>query len=599
MLRHLQIRDFAIIDSVEIEFSGGLTVLTGETGAGKSIIVDALELLAGGRAGADVVRAGAERADIAATVDISGTGGELRHLLEEQSIGHDCDLQLRRVIGSDGRSRAWLGGQSVPLQVLSRAAQLLFDIHGQHEFQSLVRQNTQRELVDAYGRLEALSAQVRSAHSVWLALLNRSLEIESAADERSSRLDLLRHQVHEIEALGLKSGELSELQMEHARLAHRGRLLELARGALENLYEAEEATAHSMLARSLTALRAAGNLDAELAALVTPVEEAELRIKDAGRSLQAYLEALDIDPHKADAIERRLAAVEELARKHRIGAEELPSRRDALSAELAALETAAADRGALRAQLAAALASYQEAARQLSARRGTAARALARDISARMQDLGMAGGRFLIDLAPLENSEPAAHGLDRVEFRVSTNVGQPPRAVAKVASGGELARLSLAVQVSCAADTTRCMVFDEVDSGIGGAVAEIVGRELRTLGHAGQVLCVTHLPQVAAQGHRHLRVAKLNDGNGARINLTALTDDDRVQEIARMLGGVAITQRAQAHALEMLKSAESTPAASAPAIGTPSEAPTPAGEAASRGERRAPGRSATRKNARG
>jgi DNA repair protein RecN (Recombination protein N) len=599
MLRHLQIRDFAIIDSVEIEFSGGLTVLTGETGAGKSIIVDALELLAGGRAGADVVRAGAERADIAATVDISGTGGELRHVLEEQSITHDGELQLRRVIGNDGRSRAWLGGQSVPLQVLSRAAELLFDIHGQHEFQSLVRQGTQRELVDAYGRLEALAGQVRSAHSVWLALLNRSLEIESAADERSSRLDLLRHQVHEIEALGLKSGELAELRTEHARLAHRGRLLELARGALENLYEAEAATAHSMLARSLSALRAAGNLDPELAALVTPVEEAELRVKDAGRSLSAYLEALDVDPQKADAIERRLAAVEELARKHRTGAEELPNRREALTAELAALETAAADRGALRSQLAAALATYQEAARQLSARRATSARALARDISARMQDLGMAGGRFLIDLTPLENSEPAAHGLDRVEFRVSTNVGQPPRAVAKVASGGELARLSLAVQVSCAADTTRCMVFDEVDSGIGGAVAEIVGRELRTLGHAGQALCVTHLPQVAAQGHRHLRVVKLNEGNSTRIHLTALTDEDRVQEIARMLGGVAITQRARAHALEMLRSAESARADSAPSVGAAGVAATPDGETAPGGERRPPGRSLPRKNARG
>ncbi len=242
-----------------------------------------------------------------------------------------------------------------------------------------------------------------------------------------------------------------------------------------------------------------------------------MRVKDTGRSLLQYLDALDLDPQRVDAIERRLAAIEELARKHRCGAEELGVRRDSLAAELAALENAAADRGALRAQLTAALAGYQEAARQLSARRATAARALAKDISARMQELGMGGGRFLIELSPLENAEPAAHGIDRIEFRVSTNVGQAPRAVAKVASGGELARLSLAVQVSCAVDTARCMVFDEVDSGIGGAVAEIVGRELRALGGGGQVLCVTHLPQVAAQGHQHLRVIKYNDGGSTRM----------------------------------------------------------------------------------
>jgi DNA repair protein RecN (Recombination protein N) len=583
MLRYLQIRDFAIIDSVEIEFQAGLTVLTGETGAGKSIIVDALELLAGGRAGADVVRSGAERADIAATIGISGTGGELRYLLEEQSIAGDEELQLRRVIGSDGRSRAWLGGQSVPLQVLSRAAGLLFDIHGQHEFQSLVRPATQRELVDGYGKLGALAGQVRSAHSVWLALLNRNLEIESAADERGTRLDWLRHQAQEIEALDLRPGELSALRAEHARLANRGRLLESVRAAVEGLYESDGPTAHSLLARSLSALRTAAGFDAELNSLITPIEEAELRVKDAGHGLLQYLDGLDVDPQRADAIERRLAAIEELARKHRCNGEELGARREALATELAALEAAAADRGTLRGQLNAALAAYQEAARQLSARRATAARALAKDISARMQELGMGGGRFLIDLTLLENAEPAAHGIDRIEFRVSTNVGQAPRPVAKVASGGELARLSLAVQVSCAADLAHCMVFDEVDSGIGGAVAEIVGRQLRSLGVAGQVLCVTHLPQVAAQGHQHLRVVKYSDGGSTRIRLAPLAGEERVQEIARMLGGVEITQRAQAHALEMLNAAaaskaggaESAAAATTPAAAEAAAPPRP------------------------
>jgi DNA repair protein RecN (Recombination protein N) len=329
-------------------------------------------------------------------------------------------------------------------------------------------------------------------------------------------------------------------------------LLEAVRAALDALYEGEGATAHTLLARTLTALRSASTLDAQLGSLTGLLEEAELRIKEASGSLMHYLDTLEIDPQRAESIERRLAAIEELARKHRIAGEALPERLSALTEELSGLEAAVADRGALRAQLAAALTAYQESARQLSARRATAARSLAKDISERMQELGMGGGRFLIEVSPLETSEPAAHGIDRIEFRVSTNVGQAPRAVAKVASGGELARLSLAVQVSCAADATRCMVFDEVDSGIGGAVAEIVGRELRALGAPGQVLCVTHLPQVAAQGHQHLRVTKLSDGGATRIRLAALAGEPRVQEIARMLGGVEITQRARAHAQEML-----------------------------------------------
>ena len=579
MLRYLQIRDFAIIDAVELEFGPGLTVLTGETGAGKSIIVDALELLCGGRAGADVVRAGAERADISATVDITSTGGELRHALGEQSIDAGGELLLRRVIGSDGRSRAWLNGQSVPLQVLGAVTGLLFEIHGQHEFQSLVRPATQRALVDTFGRLESLASQVRTAHSVWLALLNRSIELDSAAGERSSRLDLLRHQLHELEVLQLRPGEIAELRDEHGRLANRGRLTEAARGALECLYEADGATAHTLIARSIAALRQASALDPQLAPLSLLLEEAAIRVKDAGHSLQQYLDALELDPQRADIIERRLAAIEELARKHRVAADALPDKQTEMAAQLAGLENAAADIGAVRAQLAAASASFQELARQLSGRREAAARALAKEISARMQELGMGGGRFLIDVVAAESAEPAPHGFDRVEFRVSTNPGQPPRAVAKVASGGELARLSLAVQVSCAGSAASCMVFDEVDHGIGGAVAEIVGRELRKLGQHAQVLCVTHLPQVAAQGHQHLRVAKLTDGRGTRTSVARLSPEQRVDELARMLGGVEITPRARAHANEMLAAVAQVTAANAavePAV-NPADSPADAG----------------------
>ena len=585
MLRYLQIRDFAIIDAVELEFGPGLTVLTGETGAGKSIIVDALELLGGSRAGADVVRAGAERADITATVDITGTGGELRHILGEQSIESAGELLLRRVVGSDGRSRAWLNGQSVPLQVLASVTGLLFEIHGQHEFQSLVRPATQRGLVDTYGRLESLASQVRTAHSVWLALLNRSIELDSAASERGSRLDLLRYQLHEIEVLQLKPGEIAELKDEHIRLANRGRLIEAARGALECLYEADGATAHALIAKAMGALRQASTVDTQLAPLSLLLEEAAIRVKDAGHSLLQYLDALDIDPQRADAIERRLAAVEELARKHRVSPAALADKQAEMSSQLAGLENAAADVGAVRAQLAAATATFQDLARQLSGRRDAAARALAKEISARMQELGMGGGRFLIDVVGAESAEPAPHGYDRVEFRVSTNPGQPPRPIAKIASGGELARLSLAVQVSCAGSAAACMVFDEVDNGIGGAVAEIVGRELRRLGEHAQVLCVTHLPQVAAQGHQHLRVAKLTDGRSTSTSVARLSPAERVDELARMLGGVEITERAHAHANEMLAAVAKAAAAPAvaPAPGTRVE---PGGATASAGGRR-------------
>jgi DNA repair protein RecN (Recombination protein N) len=576
VLRHLQIRDFAIIDAVELEFSPGLTVLTGETGAGKSIVVDALELLCGSRAGADVVRAGAERADISATVDTSATGGELRHILGEHSIEASGELLLRRVIGADGRSRAWINGQTVPLQVLASVTGLLFEIHGQHEFQSLVRPATQRGLVDIYGRLESLAAQVRAAHSVWLALLNRSIELDSATSERGSRLDLLRYQLNELDLLQLKAGEIAELKDEHSRLANRGRLIEAARGALECLYEADGVTAHTLIARSIAALRQAGTLDPQLAPLSEQLEEAAIRVTDASQSLRQYLDALEVDPQRADAIERRLAAVEELARKHRVAPEALPDKQTEMSAQLAGLENAAANVGAVRSQLLAASASYQDLARQLSGRREAASRSLAKEISARMQELGMGGGRFLIDVGASESAEPAPHGVDRVEFRVSTNPGQPPRAIAKVASGGELARLSLAVQVSCAGSAASCMVFDEVDNGIGGAVAEIVGRELRQLGGNAQVLCVTHLPQVAAQGHQHLRVAKLSDGRSTRTSVTRLNPEERVDELARMLGGVEITPRARAHAYEMLAAvaaASAVSAAAAPATGKSARKP--------------------------
>ena len=553
MLTHLQIRDFAIIDAIELELRPGLTVLTGETGAGKSILVDALQLLAGGRAGAEVVRHGTERAEISGTFDLAQAPRELKQWLEEQSLGGSEDLIIRRVVAADGRSRAYVNGQSVPLQLLREAGNILIDIHGQHEFQSLMRASAQRELLDGYGKHESLTAQVGIAHRVWHEILNRTLDLETKARDRDAKLELLRYQVQELSALQLKEGELASLTEERSRLSNRGRLAEGAQAALQQLFESDEGSAHAGVSRALQSLRGLASVDTKLAAIVPILEEASIQITEAARALEHYRETLDVDSARQEEVERRLAAIEELARKNRVPPEGLVERAEQLAKELEGLERAELDLAVLRRDLAAALESYRAQAQQLSARRVTAGRALAKDITTRMQTLGMAGGRFQVDVTQDGNADPAQHGIDQIDFKVTANPGQPLRALAKVASGGELSRLSLAVQVSCAARETRCMVFDEVDSGIGGAIAEIVGKELRSLGARGQVLCVTHLPQVGSQGHHHLRVTKLTDGRTTRTALTDLSAGDRVEEIARMLGGIEVTAKAREHAKEMLK----------------------------------------------
>ncbi len=563
MLTHLQIRDFALIDAAEIEFRPGLTVLTGETGAGKSIIVDALQLLSGGRAGAEVVRHGAGRAEVSASFDPGDPAGALARLLREQSIDTGEELTLRRIVASDGRSRAYLNGQSVPVQLLREVGVLLIDIHGQHEFQSLVRPASQRELLDASGGLDPLASEVAGLQRVWLNLLNRALDLESRVRDRDARTELVQFQVRELEALDTKVGELAQLFEERTRLANRGRLAEAAQAAIALLYEAEDNNAHAATSRALVALKAASAHDPRLGAIAPMVEEALINLREAARELSHYADTLDHDTNRQGEVERRLAACEDLARKHRVAVAELPARLAQLRDELAGLEHADTQLATLRKEQAEALAAWRTRAAQLSSRRTTAAKSLSKEITRRMQSLGMAGGRFQIDVSPLESPEPAPHGLDQIEFRVTANPGQPLRPLAKVASGGELARLSLAVQVARAGREGRCMIFDEVDAGVGGAVAEIVGGELRSLGDRGQVLCVTHLPQVASQGHHQLRVSKLTDGKTTRTQLAALDADARIEEIARMLGGLEVTDKAREHAREMLGLARRTVRAAA------------------------------------
>ena len=556
MLVHLQIRDFAVIDAAELELDAGLTALTGETGAGKSIVVDAVMLALGGRASADVLRHGAERTEVAATFEIASNPAA-RRWLEEQSIeAPDGEIVLRRVIGRDGRSRQYVNGQALPAQGVRELGEKLVDIHGQQEFQSLVGRDAQREIVDAHGVPAQLVETVATLAASWRGLNAEREALAAAARDRDARLDLLRYQVGELEALGLGPGEAASLLEERGRLANRGRLAEAAQAALALLYEGDGADAHALAARAVQQLRAGSALDARLESTLALVEESRIALRESGAALAAYLDGLDADPVRQEAVERRVAAIEDLARKHRTEPAGLAARLEELSAELAALERSEEAQGTLDGRIADLRRRYGEAASELGAARRAAAKKLGTAVTGLMRQLGMPGGRFEIAVESDAAAEPQSAGGERIEFLVSANPGEPPKPVARVASGGELSRISLAVQVASARRSGKaCMIFDEVDAGIGGGVAEVVGRKLRELGERGQVLCVTHLAQVASQAHRQHRVAKLTDGRTSRTVVAALGDDERVEELARMLGGVEITRKAREHAREMLKAA--------------------------------------------
>lgn len=553
MLTYLRIRDFAIIDELELELGDGLTALTGETGAGKSIVVDALALAAGGRATSDVVRHGAERAEVAATFECAGSA-PIRRWLEAQAIDCEAECLLRRVVSRDGRSRAFINGQPVPLQTLRELGEQLVDIHGQQEFLSLMRPLAQLSLIDAHGRHEALVQQTRDAHERWRVLRDEFTELEAAGRDRDARLELLRYQVRELEALALKPAELPELLSEQRRHANSGRLAEGARQALDLVYENDSFNGHEAVGRAIAALRGLTALDPRLADTEKLLEEARIGLRESADSLRRYLDAMDVDPERQEWVERRVATIEELARKHRLPAEELPAHLERLMSELDRLESHESTLESIRQKLASARGDYSTCASRLSAARTSSAAALTREVSRLMQTLGMTGGRFQAAITGDGSRDPAPAGIDVAEFLVSANPGQPLKPLARVASGGELSRISLAIQVAALGKAiTPCVVFDEVDAGVGGAVAEIVGRQLGALAERAQVLCVTHLPQVASQAHHHVRISKLTDGRSTRTTLNELRGAERVEELARMLGGVEITQKARDHARDMLK----------------------------------------------
>lgn len=559
MLIHLQVRDLAIVDRVELEFKPGLTALTGETGAGKSIIVDALLLAGGGRAGSDAVRHGAERAEVSACFNVPP--GAAAQWLAEQSIDHQGEIILRRVIGADGRSRAYLNGQLVPLQALREFSDLVMEIHGQQEFLHLVKRSEQRALLDAYGVNPALGQAVMEAHATLRSCRERFDALKSAADERESRLGYLEFQLAELRNELGSVADIGQLFADLKRFANRGRLADAARSALELTDASESANAHDLLARGAAAIRTAAESDPRLAAAADLLREAQVSAREAAAELSRYLDGLDADPAQIEELERRAAALEALARKHRVSAVDLPAVLAQCAQEHATLASADATLADLAQELARLEKTYTAAALDLNKARCRAALDLGTQVSQLMQGLGMASGRFEIKVQTDPQSH-SPHGIDEVEFLVSTNPGQPPKSLARVASGGELSRISLAIQVAAAQQgCASCMVFDEVDAGVGGAVAEIIGRRLRELGERSQVLCVTHLPQVAAQAHNQFRVVKLSAGQNTRTVVHALNDNERIEELARMLGGVSITDTAREHARAMLNPVVPLPAA--------------------------------------
>ncbi len=550
MLKHLLIKNFALVESLDIDLAGGMSVLTGETGAGKSILLGALGLALGDRADTSVVRHGAERAEVSASFDCAALPRS-RAWLAERELEADDEIIIRRTVGADGRSRGYINGQPMPVQALRELGEQLVDIHGQHAHQSLLRKEVQRELLDAYGALSKQASGVATAYHHWHALQRELERLTQAASDRDARLELLRYQVEELESLNLSVDELSALDEEHARLANAGKLMEGAQRAAQVLYEGDEGAVADLLQRTLVELQELTETDPKLATAAELVEGAAIQAAEAASELRHYQDQVELDPQRLAEVEERLGLIHELSRKHQRPAEELPELLLELSDELQTLQQAGERLDGLEAEIAAARTDYEQQAAKLSKGRAKAATELAERVEANMQELGMGGGRLVIELKPLE--EPSVHGLEAVELQVSANPGQPPRPLAKVASGGELSRISLAIAVITAGqEGIPTLIFDEVDVGVGGGVAEMVGRQLRSLAGSRQVLCVTHQPQVASQGHHHYRIQKQSDGEQTRTGVEPLDKDGRVEEIARMLGGVEITEQSRSHAWEML-----------------------------------------------
>lgn len=546
MLRTLSIRDFVIVDAIELEFSPGFSVFTGETGAGKSILIDALALALGGRGDASVVREGAAKADI--TAEFSSSAELDAWLAENEFSNEDGGALLRRVIDNAGRSKAFINGIAATATQMRELGEQLVDIHGQHAHQSLLKTDAQRVLLDNQAGLQDEVKAVANAYKAWRALARQREEFETNAKNVLLERERLEWQVGELEKLAVKPGEWTDISNEHSRLSHAASLIEGAQEALSLISEADTPML-SQLSSLNTRLGKLVDLDAGLQPVLDALEPARIQLQEAVYALNDYLSRVELDPARLREVEVRLENIHSASRKFHVAADDLPQELETLSAQLKQLADAS-DLDALRAQEEKLKAAYTSAAQKLTKARTKAAKALGDAVTAAMQDLSMSGGKFAIALQPCE---PASYGLEQIEFMVAGHAGTTPRPLAKVASGGELARIALAISViTSSATATPTLIFDEVDSGIGGGVAEVVGRLLRRLGQDRQVLCVTHLPQVASQANQHFQVSKQNNKGKTASSIAALDNNARVEEIARMLGGLEITATTRTHARELL-----------------------------------------------
>lgn len=555
MLTHLSLKQFAVVSAAELEFGQGLTVISGETGAGKSLLVDALGLLSGMRADSGVVRHGAERAELVAGFTLADAPLAAAWLRENE-LDDDGDrnaCQVRRVVRADGGSRAWINGRPVTIAQLALLAGHLVEIHGQHEHQALLSRTSQLVLLDAFGRTQPLCADVARAATHWSQLIAEREHLLAQGDV-SDRVDWLQHQFDELEREDLDLDSLDRLQADHRRFGHATALIESCDTAFARLGGDESPSISRVLQQVRVDLARASEHEPRLLDVGAMLELATIQVDEALGALDRVRSDLDIDPDAFELLERRLGRMHELARKHRIAPAQLAERREAMRAELEGLRGAGERLARLDEEIAAARAQWQRHAALLSDARRAAAGELAAATTQLIAELGMGGGAFEIAIESTAGDRPDPHGAERVEFLVSANPGQPPRALRKVASGGELARISLAIEVaSLGLDAVPTMIFDEVDTGIGGAVAQVVGQKLRSLGGHRQVLCVTHLPQVAAQGHAHYRVLKSASAGVTQSEVLSLRPKDREEELARMLGGVELTREARAAAKRLLQ----------------------------------------------
>ncbi|MEQ1529911.1 MAG: DNA repair protein RecN [Methylococcales bacterium] len=552
MLVNLNIIDLAVVKSLDLDLAKGMSVLTGETGAGKSILLTALGLALGDRADSGYVRPDSQRAEINLEFDLSDAP-QAQQWLQANDLDADGQCLIRRLINQDGRSKAYINNRPVTLQSLQELSEKLVEIHGQHAHLTLLNNDEQRRLLDSFGKNQSLLDAVNDCYRTWQKNHKELQQVLKASTDQSEREELLRYQIDELQQLDLSNFDYAVLSEEHDKQANLEQILAAGQAQLDVLYENDQLTVNQMLSHSISELNHIARFAPELQEVCTMLTEAQIQTEEAAQQLRRFLEAQEADPQRLAELENQIGIIQRLSRKHHVAPDELPEVLGSLEQELDNLTHSSERIEALTLQTEQLFKQYQELAGLLSAQRRTCGQQLQQQISAMIKELGMPQGEFLVDISAMANDQPKLHGLDSINFLVSANPGLPAKPLAKVASGGELSRISLAIQVTTSNDkTTPTMIFDEVDSGIGGGIAEIVGQKLRSLSHNRQVLCVTHLPQVAAQAHQHLYVAKNNQSDITSSNVSLLAQDQRIEEIARMLGGVNITANTLAHAKEML-----------------------------------------------